>query len=178
MERVSVVGSSGSGKTTFARELARGLGVPHLELDSVFHQPGWKQLDRDTFHERVSAFAAGPRWVVDGNYVSHGAAALVWARADTIVWLDLPRWRVMAQLVPRTLRRVATGAELWNGNRERWSNLIDRRPEENVLLWAWARHASLRARYEAYAYDSTWAGHQVHRLRSRHEIRHFLERAR
>jgi adenylate kinase family enzyme len=174
VERISVVGSSGSGKTTFAREVARKLAAPHLELDSVFHQPGWRQLDRETFHERVRSFAAGPRWVTDGNYVSQGVAEVVWDRADTVVWLDLPRWLVMAQLVPRTLRRVLTGVELWNGNRERLRNLFDRRPEENVLLWAWTRHASLRARYDAFSRDGTWARQQVHRLRTRGEIARFL----
>jgi adenylate kinase family enzyme len=44
MQRVSVVGSSGSGKTTLAAQIARCLGAPHLELDSVFHQPGWEPL--------------------------------------------------------------------------------------------------------------------------------------
>jgi adenylate kinase family enzyme len=176
VERISVVGSSGSGKTTVARAIAQRLAAPHLELDSVFHQPGWKQLAREAFQERVRSFAVGPRWVIDGNYVSHGVGPLVWSRADTIVWLDLPRWQVMAQLVPRTLGRVLTGAELWNGNRERWRNLFDRRPEENVMLWAWTRHAALRARYEAFSRDGTWGQHQVHRLRTRGEVARFLAR--
>jgi adenylate kinase family enzyme len=174
VERISVVGSSGSGKTTVARAIARRLAVPHLEIDGVFHQPGWKPLDRETLHERIRSFTAGPRWVIDGNYVSHGVAHLVWERADTVVWLDLPRWLVMVQLVPRTLRRVVSGAELWNGNRERWHNMFDRRPEENVMLWAWTRHASLRARYDAFSRDGTWAPHQVHRLRTRGEVIRFL----
>jgi adenylate kinase family enzyme len=174
VERISVVGSSGSGKTTVARALASRLAAPHLELDSVFHQPGWKQLDRETYQQRVRSFTAGPRWVIDGNYVSLGVADVVWARADTIVWLDLPRWLVMAQLVPRTLRRVLAGTELWNGNRERWQNMLNRRPEENVMLWAWTRHAKVRARYDAFSRDGTWAAHQVHRLRTRGEVARFL----
>ena len=82
MHRVSVIGSSGAGKTTFARKLARRLGAPHLELDSVFHQPGWKQLDRETFQLRVKAYASAERWVIDGNYSSHGASDLI-GRAPT-----------------------------------------------------------------------------------------------
>ena len=176
MRRISVIGSSGSGKTTLARELARRLGVPHIELDSIFHQPGWRTLDRETFQQRVREQIAGERWIVDGNYHNHGVAELVWQRADTIVWLDLTRAAVMAQLLPRTLRRVLTGEELWNGNRERFRNLFDRRPEENVLLWAWTRHAPLRARYATMQRDGTWADREVVRLRSRAETRAFLER--
>ena len=60
----------------------------------------------------------------------------MWPRADTVVWLDLPRSQVMRQIVSRTFRRVLTREELWNGNRE---------PVEN--LWAWTRgHGALTRR--------------------------------
>jgi adenylate kinase family enzyme len=122
MQRVSVVGNSGSGKTTIAAELARLIGAPHLELDSVFHQPGWVPLPEPEFRTRVTELIAAPRWVVDGNYSA--VRDLVWSRADTVVWLDLPRWQVMRQVVGRTVRRAARRAELWNGNVEPWSNFL------------------------------------------------------
>src|SRR6266487_678787 len=68
VQRISVVGNSGSGKTTLAGSLATALGVPRLELDSVFHQPGWQPLDSEEFRRTVSAFASGEAWVTDGNY--------------------------------------------------------------------------------------------------------------
>lgn len=169
-----MIGSSGSGKTTMARELARRLGLPHFELDALFHGPNWAQADRETFHARIRERIAGDRWVTDGNYVSHGAAPLVWTRADTIVWLDLSRARIMTQLIPRTLRRLVTREELWNGNRERLQNLFETRPEENVILWSWTRFDSIRARYAQMLQDGTWAGRQVFRLRSRAEVSAFL----
>ena len=43
-KRVVVLGTSGSGKTTFARELASRLGVPHVEFDAYRHGP---ELDRN-----------------------------------------------------------------------------------------------------------------------------------
>jgi adenylate kinase family enzyme len=145
VQRVSVVGNSGSGKTTFAAELARRIGAPHLELDSVFHQPGWEPLPAEEFRVRVAAFTAGDRWVVDGNY--SGVLDLVWPRADTVVWLDPPRHRVMRRIVGRTLRRVFSRAELWNGNREPWGNLFRVDPEKSVVAWAWTRHRIVRERY-------------------------------
>jgi len=174
VRRVSVIGCSGSGKTTLARALAGRLGVPHLELDGVFHQAGWVPLDRGQFQSRVAERLGAPGWVVDGNYVGQGVASLVWARADTIVWLDLPRYAVMAQLVARTLRRVVTREELWNGNRERWQNFVARRPEENLMLWAWTRHGPQRQRYARMMQDGTWAGREVFRLRSRRDVEAFL----
>ena len=68
MQRVSVVGTSGAGKSAVARELARRLGASWLELDSVYHQVGWAPLDAGEFRARVAAAAAGERWVIDGGY--------------------------------------------------------------------------------------------------------------
>ena len=151
MQRIAVVGNSGSGKTTLARQLAAALAVPHLELDSVFHQPGWQPLNPNIFRERVAAFTSGASWVVDGNYSA--VRDIVWARADTVVWLDLARSRVMRQVILRTLRRLATRAELWNGNRERWRNLVSVNPEESIILWAWTRHRTYQQTYQAAQAD-------------------------
>jgi adenylate kinase family enzyme len=151
MRRISVVGNSGSGKTTLAVEVAKALGVPHLELDSVFHQPDWEPLDKGLFRARVAEFAAGDDWVIDGNYSS--VQELVWQRADTVLWIDLPRRTVMRQLVPRTLRRMSTGEELWNGNTESWRFLFSLDPHESILIWAWTQHRACARRYEAAARD-------------------------
>jgi adenylate kinase family enzyme len=147
MRRVSVVGSSGAGKTTLSRRLAGALGVPHVELDAIFHQPGWTELPDDEFRRRVAAEVAGDGWVVDGNY---GAVKdLVWAAADTVVWLDRPRATVIRRLVLRSARRTVTRQELWNGNREPWSGLFRRDPRENLVLWSWMNHGKQAERYRA-----------------------------
>ncbi len=143
VQRISVVGNSGSGRSTLARRIATALDIPHLELDSVFHQPGWQPLDTGEFRQRVSDFTDRPAWVVDGNYSR--VRDIVWSRADTVIWLDLPRHRVMRQLIWRTVRRMATRAELWNGNREEWRFLFNR--EESILAWAWTSHHTYRQRY-------------------------------
>ena len=93
VRRVSVVGTSGAGKSTLARALAGALDAEFLELDSVFHQPGWVPLPREEFRRRVAAAVAGERWVIDGNkeesviawaWQTHAAtrAKLEAARAD------------------------------------------------------------------------------------------------
>ncbi len=170
MDRVSVIGGSGSGKTTVASRIAEIIGAPHLELDSVFHQPDWAPLPDDQFRTRVDEFTGQARWVVDGNYTSHGVADIVWPRADTIVWLDLPRSTVMRRVVKRTIRRAATREILWSGNREPWSNFFDPRPEKNIITWTWTRHRNVRKKYEARSGEGTWAHTEVHRLRSQAEV--------
>ena len=68
VRRVSVVGNSGSGKTTVAAQLAARLGVSHIELDAIRHQPNWQELPDDEFRSRVAALTDADGWVVDGNY--------------------------------------------------------------------------------------------------------------
>jgi adenylate kinase family enzyme len=176
VRRVSVVGTSGSGKSTLARELAEILGVPHLELDAVHHQPGWAPLPTDEFRRIIAARAAAGGWVIDGNYGR--VRDLVWARADTVVWLDLPKRTVMRQVVWRTLRRVALRRELWNGNRERWRNLLTWNPEQSVISWAWHKHAQDHAKYAAAAADPASAHLRIIRLASRRDVARFLDGAR
>jgi adenylate kinase family enzyme len=155
MRRVSVVGNSGSGKTTFARDLAGRLGVPHTELDSVFHQPGWTPLPPDEFRAAIGEVAARDAWVVDGNY--REVRELLWHRADTVVFMDLPRHEVLSQLVPRTLRRLVMREELWNGNREELHNLLSRDPEQSIILWSVTQHRKYRRRYVTAMHDPRWS---------------------
>jgi adenylate kinase family enzyme len=162
--RFSVVGTSGSGKTTLARGLAARLKIPFIELDSIFHQANWVALSEEEFRARVSALLEGERWVIDGNYAA--VRHLVWKRATTIVWLDLPHWRIMAQVIWRSVSRAATGDELWNGNRERWSALLTR---DHPIRWAWRTHHDRTRSFEELA-DARWV-----RLRSRDEARRWLD---
>ena len=172
VRRVSVVGNSGSGKSTLARELAASLGMPHIELDSVFHQPGWKPLPKDEFQRLVAARTSEDSWVIDGNYSA--VRPIVWAQADTVVWLDLPRRTVMRQVAWRTVRRAVTRQELWNGNREPLANFLSWVPEKSIISWAWHNHAKYRTRYGTAAADPANAHLTFIRLTSRREITRFL----
>ena len=168
MQRISVVGNSGSGKTTVARRLAATLGVPHLELDSVFHQPGWQPLETGEFRRVVSEFTGAPGWVVDGNYSK--VLDIIWGRADTVVWLDPPRRLVMRRVISRTLRRTITRQELWNGNREPWTNLYRLDPEQSILRWAWTNHDRYRDRYLAAQADPAYAHLNFVRIRTAADV--------
>jgi adenylate kinase family enzyme len=164
------VGTSGSGKTTFARRLSKELGLPFLESDAIYHQPNWEPLDTDDFRRIVKEFTAQVGWIVDGNYSI--ARDITWGRADTVIFLDLPRWAVMAQIIPRTLRRAARKEELWNGNRETFKYLLTR-TDENVLWWAWKTHAKNRERYEAASSNPKWSHIEFIHLKTRAEIASF-----
>jgi adenylate kinase family enzyme len=174
MQRVSVVGSSGSGKTTVGKAIAAALDLPFVELDGIHHQPGWQELPAEDFQASVEPIIAGEAWVVDGNYHSKGILDMVWERADSVVWPDMPRSLVMRRVVSRTIRRAATREELWNGNVEPWSNFFDPRPERNIISWAWTRYPHTKERYAQRVDDPRWAHLNFIRLTSQAEVDDFL----
>jgi len=172
VRRVSLVGVPGSGKTTVGRQLAASLGVAFIELDSIFHQPGWGELPRHDFRRQVSEALTAEAWVVDGNYAM--VQDLVWQRADTVVWLDLPRRLVMRRIILRTVRRAVTRERLWNGNREPLSNFYRLDPEQNIIRWVWLKHAGYVERYGSAMEDTAYAHLRFVRLRSQQEVAAFL----
>jgi adenylate kinase family enzyme len=148
--------------------------VPHIELDAIFHQPGWTPLDDGIFRDRVGQAIEAPGWVVDGNYST--VRDIVWQRADTVVWFDLPYAVVMARTVRRTVRRAVTRQELWNGNRESWSDLFSWKPEKSMIAWSATRHKVYRRRYGAAEHDPRWAALDFVHLCSQREADAFLDR--
>ncbi len=139
--RVLVTGTSGSGKTTLATRIAETLDLPRAEIDGLFHGPGW--TPRPSFVDEVHEFAAQPGWVTEWQYdqVRDHLAD----RADLLVWLDLPRWRVMTQIVRRTLRRRLRREQLWNGNIEPPLRTV-LTDADHIVRWAWRTHRRTTAR--------------------------------
>src|SRR5215470_8299564 len=102
MRRVMVVGSSGSGKTTFARALAEKLRLPLVELDRYYWRAGWNEPTGAEWRKSVADLAATPDWVMDGNY--SGTFDLRMPIADAIIWLDYPRAICLRRALARTMR--------------------------------------------------------------------------
>lgn len=129
--RVTIAGVSGSGKSTLARRLSALLDLPHIEMDALFHGPGW--TPRPTFEADVQRIVSTDRWVCEWQY--DYARPLLTARADLMVWLDLPFPVTLTRVVRRTVRRRIRREELWNGNREGPLHTFFTDPE-HIVRWA------------------------------------------
>lgn len=127
-----VAGTSGAGKTSWARRISHRLDLPQVELDALHHGPGW--VPRPEFADEVRELAARPAWVCEWQYQQ--ARRQLAARAELVLWLDLPVATVMRQLVVRTVWRRLRRQELWNGNVEPPLRTILSDPE-HVIRWAW-----------------------------------------
>jgi adenylate kinase family enzyme len=170
VQRVAIVGSPGSGKSTLADLLSASTGLRRVELDALWHRPGWTNPPVPEFRRAVAEQLASGTWVVDGNY--RMVQDIVHGSADTIVWLDLPRWRVTMRVTRRSLWRVLTGKRLWAGNRERLGTLFSRDPAENMVAWTWTQYPKYRALYSTLAHDGTWGHAAVWHLRTTGDVRH------
>jgi len=143
--RVLVAGVAGAGKTTLAGRIGASLGIPHIEIDALFHGPNW--TPRPEFRADVEAFSSAAEWVTEWQYSM--VRPLLLTRCDLLVWLDLPVPQALAQVTLRTLRRRMSGTPLWNGNVEPplRAFFTDR---EHIVRWAWdTRHKARRLVYAA-----------------------------
>jgi adenylate kinase family enzyme len=172
--RIVVVGTSGSGKSTMAKALAKALAVPHVEMDAINWQAGWRDLavhEPEEFFRRVAQAAAGEAWVIDGNYTKVRAA--LWPRATAFVWMDAGRWQVMRQVVWRSFRRAVTKTELWpgTGNKELFRRWLD---PDHPIRWAWKNWPGNRARYGRAFAGGTFEGRPVYRICNHREGRRLV----
>ena len=169
-QRIVVIGTTGSGKTTLAHRLASRQGAPHIELDALHWDAHWTMAPLPVFRERVAQALAGAAWVVDGNYSK--VRDLVWPRAELIVWLDYGLPLIFWRLFWRSLRRSLAREELWNGNRERLRDQFFSR--DSLFLWALQTNRRHRAEYAALLGRPEHAHLKLVRLRSPAATRRWL----
>jgi adenylate kinase family enzyme len=129
--RILIVGTSGAGKSRFARTLAEKTGVPCVELDRLHWGPNWTPKDTCEFRRLTAEATAGEAWIVEGNYSV--IRDLVWSRATTVIWLNFGFTIVLYRSISRTVRRIWTGEPLWHGNRESFRRSF--LSGESVLVW-------------------------------------------
>jgi energy-coupling factor transporter ATP-binding protein EcfA2 len=174
-ERILILGRTGSGKTTLARQLAAALHVPHVELDSLYFGPEFSTAPLPVLRERTRAAIAGDRWVTDGN--KRAVRDLVWPRADTIVWLDYPLgvsfWRLAKRARQRTSVLKAQAAETGRTTGLPLQFLAAARG----VLTALRSHAGQRRDYPRMFAEPANQHLAVVRLRSPRATRQWLTRA-
>lgn len=172
-QRINVVGTSGSGKSTFARRLSELLSIPHIEMDTFFWQPNWTKLDDEKFCSILENELTQEAWILDGGYSK--LTPTKWANVECVIWLDYSFPRTLYQAIGRALQRSITKEELWpgTGNRESFRRTFLSR--ESVILWTTQTWKKNRKKYEALMHDPEHERIHFIRLRSRKESDAFLD---
>lgn len=172
LNRIIVLGATGSGKTTFGRKLGEKLGVPATDLDDLHWLPGWVSRETADFYALTEAAAAAPRWVIVGNYSKVRQA--VWPRADTFIWLDYPFPLVFWRLLRRSVLRAIDKNPVCNGNTESWRLFFSK---DSIMVWLFKSYGKHRRQYgEIFEGAGSQAGVSYIRLRSPKVAQQFIDR--
>ena len=136
--RIIIVGNGGTGKSTLAVKLGNRLNLPVVHLDRLFWRPGWKSVPNAEFDALLAEEVAKDEWIIDGNYNRTIETRL--KRADTVVWLDFPRFTALCGVLRRTL--------VWRGKTR--PDMGEGCPEKidcEFIRWIWNFNRNNRERY-------------------------------
>jgi adenylate kinase family enzyme len=173
MQRIVVIGTTGSGKSRLAQELSQRTGLRVVELDALYWGRDWQGAPVELFRHRVEREIRDGGWIVVGNYGQ--VRDLVWPAADTVIWLDLPFPLVMSRLVRRTVKRAVTKENLWGtGNTESLFRSFFSR--QSILWWAAKTHRRNRERFNS-EFRTIAREKKVVRLQSPREVKRFVRAA-
>ncbi len=172
ISRVNVIGTSGSGKSTFARKLARVLDCDYVEMDKVFWLPNWEEPSNEVFLPKLEKALAGSRWVCDGNYGR--TVPVKWRNVEMVIWLDYSFKRTLYQAFFRAIRRAWTKEEMWEGtgNRESFRKMFF--SKKSIVWWTITSHGKMRARHEQYFSDPVFKNIRFVRLKDHSEADRFI----
>jgi adenylate kinase family enzyme len=169
MQRIMILGSPGSGKSTLARQLGAILGIEVVHLDRHFWQPGWVEPSRDEWRKVQENLVQRPSWIMDGNYSATQDIRL--AVADTLIFLDMPRWLCLWRL---SFRRVRYHGQVrpdpGDGCPETW------RPDPEFLRIVWSFPGTRRPKIIQCLAEHR-SSKRIVMLQTRTEIQQFLTAA-
>ncbi len=160
-----VIGSGGSGKSTFSRLLGERRSIPVVHLDQLFWQAGWTRRPKEEWLELLNRELEKDAWIMDGNFGSTRAMRM--GHADTIIFLDLPRYLCAYRILKRTLIYR-------NGRRPDMAEGCDERFDPEFILWVWNYPKEGRVRLLADL--EAFPEKKVIILKSRADVRRFLAR--
>lgn len=142
MQKIIIIGTSASGKTTLATQLANHFKLKLIDLDDYFWLENWTSRSKEEFHQNIKQAMTSGSWVVSGNYNS--TSHITWPQADTIIWLNYPDWLIYWRYIKRTFTRTILGQKCCNGNKESLSRSFG---PESLFWWILKTKDRNRLRY-------------------------------
>lgn len=174
LKKINVIGTTGSGKTTFSKKLAEKLDLAYIQLDDLLWLDDWQETPDEPFFEKLrnQLDLASEGWVVDGNYTR--TQYITWEDVETVIWLDMPFHINLFQSVQRAVTRALSKEKLWenSNNQESFQRMLSR---DSILWWMIKTYRKNRKKYLERMRNQKYAHIQFIHLRSRKEVQMFLQ---
>jgi len=172
MKKINIVGTSGSGKSTFAKALASQLNIKYIEMDALFWRPNWQHSPDEKFFDELTKELTMDSYVLDGNYsrTQHIKSQYI----ETTIWLDYSFIRTFCQVLIRSIKRAYYKNELWpnTGNKESFKKTFLQR--DSIILWMLSNYFANKRKYNALMQDCKLKNKEFIRITSPKKARQLL----
>lgn len=169
--KIIIVGCSCTGKTSTGRLIEKELGLPHTDIDDLFWKPDWNGSTDEELSSKLEEVTSKEKWCLVGNYgrTNH----ITWPKADLIVWLNFPFPVVFRQSLYRTLKRIYTGEDICNGNKETFFKQFFTR--ESIIWWVIKTYKTNFERYNTRKKEKTYGDLPILEFYNHYEVRDWVE---
>ncbi|WPC72270.1 shikimate kinase [Vibrio porteresiae] len=173
IRKINIIGTSGSGKSTFGRQLAAKLDIPYVEMDALYWKPNWQEPSDEEFFANLEKALQQDSWILDGNY--NRTAPIKFAYVQSVIWIDYSFVRTLYQAVKRAIVRSISQQEIWanTGNKESFRKTFF--SKDSIILWTLKTFKNNRVRYQALLNDPNYSHIHFVRLKSPTQAKAFLE---
>ena len=174
LDKINIVGCSGSGKTTFGVELGKKIDLDPIEIDQLFWKPNWTETPMEELAEIVTDKISTDRWLLVGNY--NRLTELKWKDVDTVIWIDTSYVVTIWQVFWRAMQRSWDKTEIWPGSGCRESFYKAFCTKGSIILWALKMHSGYKRRYEREMKEEKYKHIKFIRLKNRKEMEQYLSK--
>ncbi|NIE97355.1 AAA family ATPase [Acinetobacter sp. Tr-809] len=173
MKFINIIGTTGSGKSTFARQLAQKQQLQYIELDNLLWLNDWQESSNEALFLKlkVAMKNAATGWVIDGLYTR--TIPMMMEKVDTVIWLDYPFYINLYRLTKRTFGRVISRKKLWedSNNRESLKLMLSK---QSIFIWLIKSYPKNRKKYLALMQNPDHQHIRFIHLTSPKQTRRFL----
>ncbi|USA45982.1 AAA family ATPase [Acinetobacter sp. C26M] len=173
MKFINIIGTTGSGKSTFARQLAQKQQLQYIELDNLLWLNDWQESSNEALFLKlkIAMKNAATGWVIDGLYTR--TIPMMMEKVDTVIWLDYPFYINLYRLTKRTFGCVISRKKLWedSNNRESLKLMLSK---QSIFIWLIKSYPKNRKKYLALMQNTDHQHIRFIHLTSPKQTRRFL----
>ena len=119
IKRISIIGGSGTGKTTLANNLGKVLEIPVYHIDGINYFKNWEQRDKKERDRIILDKIEEKRWVIDGTYTTTLGKRL--EKSDWVIFLDYSTFSLLKGVMERFFKHKGREREEIPGCKEKLS---------------------------------------------------------